>query len=301
MTAAILLFGGNGQIGWELRRTLAPLGAVQALDRADVDLADADALRRSVRAAAPSLIVNAAAYTAVDRAEKDAELAEAVNGQAPAILAEEARRLNVGLVHYSTDYVFDGAAPRPYREDDEPAPVSAYGRSKLAGEQAVAASGCAHLILRTSWVYSLRGANFLLTVRRLAGELDELRIVDDQRGAPTWARMIAEATAATLACCGVPADTGVLAERGGLYHLTASGGTSWHGFAEAIVDWLRITGQPVRCRRVRAIPTADYPTPAKRPANSLLDDTKLREAFGLVLPDWRDQLSLCVAEWERRS
>ncbi len=294
MTAPILLLGGNGQIGWELRRTLAPLGPVTALERTDVDLADGKALRKVVRDAAPALIVNAAAYTQVDRAEKDAALAQAVNGTAPGILGEEANRLNAGLVHISTDYVFDGAAARPYREEDAAAPISVYGKSKLAGEAAVAGSGCAHLILRTSWVYSMRGSNFLLTIRRLAGELDELRIVEDQRGAPSWARMIAEATAAILVRCGAPSDTGLLTEKGGLYHLTASGQTSWHGFAEAIVDWLRATGQPVRCRRVLAIPTAQYPTPAKRPANSLLDCTKLRDAFGIALPDWRDQLALCT-------
>lgn len=294
MTAPILLLGGNGQIGWELRRTLAPLGPVTALERTDVDLADGKALRRVVRDAAPALIVNAAAYTQVDRAEKDAALAQAVNGTAPGILGEEAKRLNAGLVHFSTDYVFDGAAARPYREEDAAAPISVYGKSKLAGEAAVTGSGCAHLILRTSWVYSMRGANFLLTIRRLAGELDELRIVEDQHGAPSWARMIAEATTAILARCGAPSETGLLAEKGGLYHLTASGQTSWHGFAQAIVDWLHASGQPVRCRRVLAIPTTQYPTPAKRPANSLLDCTKLCDAFGIALPNWRNQLSLCT-------
>ena len=290
----ILLLGANGQVGWELRRTLAPLGAVRALERADVDLADHDGLRRVVREAAPSLIVNAAAYTAVDRAEEEAELAHAVNGAAPGILGEEAKRLNAGLVHFSTDYVFDGTASTPYREGDAPAPVNVYGESKLAGEKAISGTGCAHLILRTSWVYSMRGANFLLTVRRLAGELEELRIVADQTGAPTWARGIAEATALVLTACGAPAETNILAEKGGLYHLTASGETSWHGFAEEIVDWLCATGQPVRCKQVLPIPTADYPTPAIRPAYSLLDCSKLREAFGIVMPDWREQLRLCV-------
>jgi len=294
MTRPILLFGGNGQIGWELRRTLAPLGDVRALERSDVDLVDPDALRRSVREAAPALIVNAAAYTAVDRAERDAGLAQAVNAEAPRILAEEAKRLDSGLVHFSTDYVFDGSATHSYRESDEPAPINVYGNSKRAGEVAIQDVGCAHLILRTSWVYSMRGANFLLTVRRLAGELEELRIVGDQRGAPTWARMIAEATAVILARCSAPGGTADLQDRGGLYHLTASGETSWHGFAVAVVDWMRTTGQPLRCKRVLDIPTKDYPTPAKRPANSLLDCGKLRETFGLTLPDWREQLSLCL-------
>jgi dTDP-4-dehydrorhamnose reductase len=290
----ILLLGANGQVGWELRRALAPLGAVRALERAEADLADSDALTRAVRETAPSLIVNAAAYTAVDRAEQDEALAQAINADAPGTLAEEAKRLGIALVHYSTDYVFDGAGDRPAREDDPVAPLNAYGRTKLAGEAAIRDSGCAHLILRTSWVYSMRGANFLLTVRRLAGELEEMRIVADQVGAPTWARGIAGATALVLARCGAPAETGILAEKGGLYHLTASGETTWHGFAEAIVEWLRATGQPIRCKQVHPIPTSDYPTPAKRPANSLLDCTKLRETFGMAIPDWRDQLGLCV-------
>ena len=290
----ILLLGANGQVGWELRRALAPLGPVRALERAEADLADADALSRVVRETEPSLIVNAAAYTAVDRAEKEEALARAVNADAPGLLADEAKRLGIALVHYSTDYVFDGAGGSPATESDPTAPLNAYGRTKLAGEAAIQESGCAHLILRTSWVYSMRGANFLLTVRRLAGELEELRIVADQRGAPTWARGIAEATALALSRANAPNDIGVLTERGGLYHLTAAGETTWHGFAEAIVDWLRTTGQPVRCKQVRPIPTSDYPTPAKRPANSLLDCTKLYQAFGIALPGWREQLDLCV-------
>ena len=294
MTRPILLLGGNGQVGWELRRTLAPLGVVRALERADVDLAEAGALSRIVREAAPSLIVNAAAYTAVDRAEEETGTAQAVNGDAPGVLAEEAKRLNAALVHYSTDYVFDGNSSRPYHETDETNPVSVYGRTKLAGEESIRASGCAHLILRTSWVYSLRGANFLLTVRRLAGELEELRIVGDQHGAPTWARTIAEATALLVAGCGGAGGIGELRDRGGLYHLTAAGATSWHGFAVAVVDWMRATGQPVRCKRILDIPTSDYPTPAKRPANSLLDCGKLKETFGMTLPDWREQLTLCL-------
>lgn len=294
MTGSILLLGGNGQVGWELRRTLAPLGPVRALERADVDIADGDALRRVVRDVAPSLIVNAAAYTAVDRAEEEAELAHAVNGRAPGIFAEEAKRLGAGLVHFSTDYVFDGKASRPYREDDAPAPVNVYGQSKLAGEAAIAESGCDHLILRTSWVYSMRGANFLLTVRRLARELEELRIVADQHGAPTWARLIAETTAIVLGTCGAPVCAAGLGERSGIYHLTAAGETSWHGFAAAVVAQLRESGESLRCRNVRPIPTSDYPTPARRPARSLLDCGKLKETFGVTMPDWREQLTLCL-------
>ena len=290
----ILLLGANGQVGWELRRALAPLGPVRALERAEADLADPDALSRAVRETAPSLIVNAAAYTAVDRAEEDEALARTINADAPGLLAEEAKRLGIALVHYSTDYVFDGVGELPAMESDLTDPLNAYGRTKLAGEAVIRDSGCAHLILRTSWVYSMRGANFLLTVRRLAGELEEMRIVADQTGAPTWARGIAGATALILARCGAPADTGILAEKGGIYNLTASGETTWHGFAEAIVEWLRATGQPVRCKKVHPISTSDYPTPAKRPANSLLDCTKLRETFGITIPDWRDQMDLCV-------
>jgi dTDP-4-dehydrorhamnose reductase len=191
--------------------------------------------------------------------------------------------------------VFDGSAEQPYREGDEPAPLSVYGESKLAGEAAIQSVGGAHLILRTSWVYSMRGANFLLTVQRLAGELEELRIVGDQYGAPTWARAVAEATALILARCGAPRTVGELRDRAGLYHLTAAGQTSWHGFALAIVDWMRATGRPVLCKRIVEIPTRDYPTPAKRPANSLLDCGKLWETFAIGLPDWRDQLALCTA------
>ena len=209
----ILLLGANGQVGWELRRALAPLGPVRAVERAEADMANPDALSRIVRDAAPSLIVNAAAYTAVDRAEEEEALARAINADAPGLLAEEAKRLGIALVLYSTDYVFDGAGDRPAAESDPAAPLNAYGRTKLAGEAAIRDSGCAHLILRTSWVYSMRGANFLLTVRRLAGELEEMRIVADQTGAPTWARGIAGATALVLARCGAPAETGVLAEK----------------------------------------------------------------------------------------
>jgi dTDP-4-dehydrorhamnose reductase len=290
----ILLFGANGQVGWELRRTLAPLATVKALERADVDLADVDAVVRAVREAVPSMIVNAAAYTAVDRAEQEEALASAINANAPGLMANEAKRLGIPLVHYSTDYVFDGSKSAPHREEDAPAPLNVYGRTKLAGEAAIRDSGCAHLIFRTSWVYSMRGANFLLTVRRLAGELDELRIVADQTGAPTWARSIAEATALILARCGAPGQSAVLMEKGGTYHMTAAGQTSWCGFAEAIVDWLRASGQPVRSKRVLGITTADYPTPAKRPANSVLDCARLRAMFGVAIPDWRDQLQLCL-------
>lgn len=274
----ILLTGRNGQVGWELERTLAPLGQIHACDHSSLDLADADSIRSAVRAFKPDVIVNAAAYTAVDQAEAEPELAQAINGTAPGILAEEAKRLGALLVHYSTDYVFDGTKPTPYTEADAPNPLGVYGRSKLAGEQAVQAVGGEHLILRTSWVYGLRGRNFLLTIMRLAGEKPLLRIVGDQVGAPTWCRNIAETTAALLASPQGPR---------GLFHLTAGGTTSWHGFAAAIVAARGATA------RVEEITTADYPLPARRPANSRLDCGALR-AQGIALPDWQDQLRLCL-------
>lgn len=287
----ILLTGGHGQVGWELQRTLAPLGPVYAPARAELDLADADALRQAVRHLGPDLIVNAAAYTAVDRAESERELAFLINGDAPGILAEEARRLGAAIVHYSTDYVFDGTKGAPYEEIDAPRPLNVYGESKLAGEKAVAAAGAAHLILRTSWVYGMRGKNFLLTMRRLAAERDELRVVDDQVGAPTWSRLIAEATTAILAhCLHKGSVVPQLADRGGLYHLSCAGQVSWHGFAQAIVAGL--ANPPA----VTPIPSREYQTPAARPAYSVLSNQKLARAFGLMLPDWRHALTLCVEE-----
>lgn len=290
----ILLTGPTGQIGWELRRCLAPLGPVVAAGRDKLDLASPDSIRAAIRETGPSLIVNAAAYTAVDRAEDEEALAQAVNGVAPGILAEEAKRARAALIHYSTDYAFDGAADRPYREHDATGPLGAYGRTKLAGERAIAEAGGAYLILRTAWIYSRRGGNFLLTMQRLAGEREELKVVDDQRGSPTWARLVAEATASIVARCKAADGPGGLADCGGLYHLTAAGETTWHGFAEAIVTAMRAGGGAVACRRVEPIPTTEYPTPARRPAYSVLDCGKLERAFGIRPPDWRDQLSLCL-------
>lgn len=289
----ILLLGREGQLGWELARTLAPLAPILGLAHADLDLAEPDAIRSVVRATRPRLIVNAAAYTQVDKAETEPELAMAINGTAPGILAEEAKRVGAALVHYSTDYVFDGAGDRPWREDDPVAPLNAYGASKLLGEQAVAATGAPHLIFRTAWVYADRGRNFLKTMQRLAVERDELRVVDDQRGSPTWARLIAEATALVLAAAGCGDDgSSALAERGGLYHLTATGETTWCGFAEAIIA---ASAPPDRRpARVVGIATRDYPTPAKRPAYSVLDCGRLTQSFGIRLPDWRDGLMLCL-------
>lgn len=287
----ILLTGGQGQVGWELRRTLAVLGEVIAPGRDALDLASADSIVAAVRAARPGIIVNAAAYTAVDQAESETDLAMRVNGHAPGILAEEAHKAGAMLVHYSTDYVFDGSKASPYVEADPVAPLNAYGRTKLAGEQAVMASGAAHLILRTSWVYAPRGRNFLLTVRRLGRERKELKIVNDQVGAPTSARLIAEATAhAVAASPGFRSNARYSAEVGGLYHLSAAGRTTWYEFAAEILRGVE------GAATVRPIPTSEYPTPALRPKNSLLDNSRFQDHFGLDLPDWREGLRLCLEE-----
>jgi len=274
----ILLTGAGGQVGWELKSTLAALGEVKAFDRAQLDLADTPRLIAAVRAMQPDAIVNAAAYTAVDKAETEREAAFAVNATAPRVLAQEARRAGALLVHYSTDYVFDGGKATPYVEDDPTGPVSVYGESKLAGEQAIAASGCRHLVLRTSWVYGPRGRNFLLTMLRLAKERPELRVVDDQVGAPTSSLEIARATATLLA-------KGAL----GLYHLTATGETSWCGFARAILKRVGMATPVV------AIRTEDYPTPARRPRNSRLDCGRLRADHGVALAPWDEALAETMA------
>lgn len=286
----ILLLGKNGQIGWELQRTLAPLGEVTALDVHDLDLTDGPAIRSAMRSTRPTLIVNAAAYTAVDKAESEPDLAMALNGTAPGILAEEAANQNALLVHYSTDYVFDGAKKTPYTELDAPNPISTYGKTKLAGEEAIINSGCRHLILRTSWVYGLRGHNFLLTIMRLAAERNELSIVNDQYGAPTWCRMVAEATAQIIA-------TGLTAKNvEGIYHLTAAGETTWYGFTEAIINQASARGLLENKPALKAIGTIDYQTAAQRPKNSLLDNSALHSAFGLKLPDWASSLSMALDE-----
>ncbi len=289
---SILLVGKDGQVGYELRQALAPLGEVMAPGRDELDLADASAIRVRVREARPEVIVNAAGYTAVDRAESEPELARAVNAVAPGILAGEARRLGALLVHYSTDYVFDGGKAGAYTEDDAPAPLNEYGRSKLEGERAIAAAGCAHLILRTSWVYGARGSNFLLTMLRLAREREELRIVDDQVGAPTWSRDIAQATAAILGQIGKSARDD--ASWSGVYHLTAGGQTSWCGFARAI---LQEAGSIVpRTPKVIPIGTAEYLTPARRPRNSVLSCAKVKAQFGIALPPWEEALAEVMRE-----
>jgi dTDP-4-dehydrorhamnose reductase len=288
----ILLTGVKGQVGWELQRSLASLGEVVAVDREDMDLADAAAIRTKVQEIAPRVIVNPAAYTAVDRAESEPERARLINAVAPGILAEAALRCGAILVHYSTDYVFDGSKDTAYLEDDAPHPLNVYGATKLAGEAAIRAAGVRHLILRTSWVYGLRGGNFLLTMQRLMRERTELKIVDDQIGAPTWSRLIAEATAQILAQCLSPARGADRPEPWGTYHLTCGGETSWYGFAAAIAE---LGGYPTR---LNPIPSSDYPTPARRPTNSRLDNAKLARVFGLRLPHWREALALCLDQAE---
>jgi dTDP-4-dehydrorhamnose reductase len=283
MQPTILVTGAAGQLGYELATALAAHGHVVAADRERLDLGDPDAIVAAVRGTRPHLIANAAAYTAVDRAENESALAHAVNGCAPGVLAEEAKRIGAVLIHYSTDYVFDGKATAPYREDAPTGPLNVYGASKLEGERAIAAVGGHALTLRTSWVYGLRGSNFLLTIRRLAGERDELRIVADQVGVPNWCRDLAQATARIVA-----PGLASLAERAGLYHLSARGQASWYDFARAIVG---AAEKP----RVVPITTAEYPLPARRPAYGVLATERFAATFGFALPDWRDALARCVA------
>ena len=296
----LLLLGRDGQTGRELRRSLATLGDVVALARDDVDVTDGAALRRTVRERRPTLIVNATAYNAVDRAEQEKTLAIAVNGEAPGILAEEALRSGALLVHYSTDYVFGGALfhrpdgdPRPFTEEDPSAPVNAYGRSKLAGEAAIRAIGCAHLIFRTSWVYSLRGRGFLASLLRLELAGEELRIVGDQVSCPTWAPSLADATAQILASCR-KAGPEELSAVSGTFHLAGGGPVSRYEFAEAVFACHREHGRSVP--RVLPVSKADYPSPAARPAYSALDSRRVRKVFGVGLPGWRAGLALCLAE-----
>lgn len=289
----ILVTGKNGQLGWELQRVLASSGQIVTLGTAEMNLADADAVRRTIRNVRPGIIINPAAYTAVDKAETDAELAMAVNGIAPGILAEEAKLLGSVLVHYSTDYVFDGSKATPYSETDVPNPQSIYGSTKYAGEQAIRATGCKHLILRTSWVYGVHGGNFIKTILRLAKERDELRIVADQYGAPTWARDIANATVLALTAWQM---TDWDDELGGTFHLTAGGRTNWHQYAEEIVRLARqydaaLADKPLV---IKPIATHEYPLPAKRPANSVLSNDRIRSVYGIVMPEWQESLAECV-------
>ncbi len=299
----ILLLGKTGQLGRELGRALAPLGPISALGREDMDLGTPERIRDGIREILPALIVNAAAYTAVDRAEDEAELAWAVNAVAPGILAEEAKALDVPLVHYSTDYVFDGrgaaagegGSRRPYRESDSPNPVNEYGRSKLAGEQAIQEGGPAHLIFRTSWLYAAHGRNFLQSILTQAREKPALSVVSDQIGSPTWARLVAEATARILSQTWARDGARGLKDGGGLYHMAAAGRTSWHGFAEAIVARARAKAPgAIKARTIEETSTAALDLRAQRPRFSALNCTALRETFGIALADWKEQLDLCL-------
>lgn len=292
----ILLLGANGQVGHELRRSLAPLGEViAATRRGDVmqsmpaaDFDQPETLAALVQTTAPDVVVNAAAYTAVDKAEDDESAAFRINAQAPGVIAQVCARTGAKLVHYSTDYVFDGRADRPLREDDATSPLGVYGASKLAGEQAVRAAGPAHLILRTAWVYGTHGSNFMLTMLRLAAEREELRVVADQIGTPTPASLIADVSAELLR------DH---PDANGTFHLTAAGVTNWHAFAEAIIDRAHARGLLARRPRVTAIATADYPTRARRPAYSRLDITRLQQQLGHALPEWSDELERVLDQW----
>jgi dTDP-4-dehydrorhamnose reductase len=289
----ILVTGYSGQVGFDLARSLQGLGRVMAPLRQAFDLSNPDSIRAYLRTHRPALIVNPAAYTAVDKAEEDRTAAFAINGEAPAVLAEEAKRLGAAVIHYSTDYVFDGSAARAYREDDETNPVNVYGASKLAGEQALRDAGVPHLIFRTSWVYSNRGANFLLTMLKLGREKEELRIVADQIGAPTWSRTIADVTAHVVAQGSAsPNLSDWLGERSGVYNLTASGEASWADFAEAIFEISGLSRRP----RVERVATKEFPRPAPRPLNSRMSGDKLKATFGLRAPDWRVALGLCLEE-----
>jgi dTDP-4-dehydrorhamnose reductase len=297
LSVRILLLGSRGQVGWELQRALAPLGELTALDRRgtgpwQADLSQPERLAPMLDALAPQLIVNAAAHTAVDRAESEPGLAHAINAAAPGELARWAAAHDATLVHYSSDYVFDGSGHTARSEDAPTGPLSVYGRSKLAGEEAIRASGCRHLILRTSWVYAARGGNFARTMLRLAAERDELKVIADQVGAPTGAELLADVTAHALRALAVDPTLA------GTYHCAAAGETSWHGYACHVIEWARAHGHPVKVApdAIRAIPTADYPTAAARPLNSRLDTSRLQRAFGLRMPPWQQGVERMLAE-----
>jgi dTDP-4-dehydrorhamnose reductase len=293
----ILLLGKNGQVGWELQRALAPLGDVVALDfdspgPLSADFTRPESLAATVRAVAPRIIVNAAAHTAVDKAESEPGLARAINAAAPGVLAHEAAACGAWLMHYSTDYVFDGSGNRPWLEDSPTGPLSVYGQTKLEGEQAIRASGCKHLIFRTSWVYAARGGNFAKTMLKLAAERDRLTVIDDQVGAPTGADLLADLTAHALRAALVqPAVAGT-------YHAVAQGETSWHGYARHVIEFARTAGQRIRVgpQAIEPVPTSAFQTPARRPGNSRMDTRKLRQTFGLTFPPWQNGVDRMLAE-----
>ena len=293
----ILLLGKNGQVGWELQRSLAPLGDVVALDfdspgPLTADFSHPESLAATVRAVAPQIIVNAAAHTAVDKAESEPDLARAINATAPGVLAREAATSGAWLMHYSTDYVFNGSGNQPWGEDSPTGPLNVYGQTKLEGEQAIRASGCRHLIFRTSWVYAARGRNFAKTMLKLANERDRLTVIDDQIGAPTGADLLADLTAHALRIAGARPEVS------GTYHAAASGQTSWHGYASHVVAYARAAGQAIKVapEAIVPVPTSAFPTPARRPGNSRLDTRKLRETFGLALPPWHCGVEHMLAE-----
>jgi dTDP-4-dehydrorhamnose reductase len=293
----ILLLGKNGQVGWELQRALAPLGEVIALDfdspgSLKADFSNPESLAATVRAVAPNLIVNAAAHTAVDKAESEPDFARALNATSPAVLAREAASLGAWLMHYSTDYVFDGSGSTPWTEDSATGPLSVYGSTKLEGEQAIRTSGCKHLIFRTSWVYAARGGNFAKTMLKLAKERDKLTVIDDQIGSPTGADLLADITAHALRMAMLNPKLA------GTYHAVAQGETSWHGYAQHVIEFARAAGQPIKVAAdaVMAVPTSAFPTPAKRPGNSRMNTEKLRHTFGLSLPAWQSGVERMLTE-----
>ena len=290
----LLLLGKNGQVGWELQRSLAPLGEVVALERSDAggDIADLAGLAQTIRALRPDVIVNAAAHTAVDKAEAEPELVLRLNAEAPEAMAAEARRLGALLVHYSTDYVFDGSGTRPWVETDTPAPLSVYGRTKLEGEQLIQQSGAKHLILRTSWVYAARGGNFAKTMLRLAQERERLTVIDDQWGAPTGAELLADVTAHAIRHLQQrPQDAG-------LYHLVAGGEVTWNGYAKFVIEHASKAQSAIKivAKEVAPVPTSAFPTPAVRPHNSRLNTSKLQTTFGLTLPHWQAGVERMLTE-----
>jgi dTDP-4-dehydrorhamnose reductase len=297
-TLNIVVVGRSGQIAWELQRLLKGLGPVTAIGRPEIDLTNPGSVRPAIRELKPGVLVNAAAYTAVDRAEAEPELAMAVNAEAPRVMAEEAKRLNALFVTYSTDYVFDGRKTSPYTESDVTNPLSVYGASKLAGDRAIEAVGGAHLIFRTSWVYGPRGKNFLLSMMKAAAERDQLRVVDDQIGAPTSSRDIAQATLQIIQRV-VDGDGGAhrLGERRGIYNMTSQGSVSWYGFTATIIEEMRRRGlNQGHLAKVAPIPTSEYPTAATRPENSRLSGEKMSQTFGVKLPDWKTSLLTVMEE-----